>query len=195
VIVWNRSRKRNNWGTHEQTARPEHEWLRVEAPDLRIVSESEWTAAHRRLAAAGAEYERVTGGNRQPRRDRDSKYLLPGFARCSVCGGGLHVRSHTSGGRRAFFYACTSHYNLGPEACPHVEKWPMGDIDREVLATITETLGPDLVEEIISEARRRFCGNDPREPGGASPSGTHGRRARTTGSRRRSRSEARRSPW
>jgi DNA invertase Pin-like site-specific DNA recombinase len=158
VITWNRSRKRNSWGQKNQTARPQHEWMQIPAPALRIVSEEAWQAAHRRLATARAEYEKVTHGQRRPHRDRDSKYLLTGFGRCAVCGGGLHVRSRPTGhhGKRAFFYACTSHYNRGPAVCAHVEQWPMEELDREVLATITEQLSPDLMVEVIAAARQMF---------------------------------------
>lgn len=161
VIVWNRSRKRNQWGEQAQTARPTHEWLRLDAPALRIVTDADWDAAHRRLAEARAQYERTTHGARQPRRDRESKYLLPGFARCALCGGGLHIRSRSHGRRRAFFYACTSHYNRGPEICSHVEQWPMEEIDREVIEEINEavfgrknTLGP--ADELVTAAREMF---------------------------------------
>jgi len=52
------------------------------------------------------------------------------------------------------YYACTSHYNRGPEICPHVEQWPMADINDEVLAEIVgSVLKPDLVEEVVAAAR------------------------------------------
>jgi site-specific DNA recombinase len=161
VITWNRSRKRNRWGQHQQAARPAGDWLQAPAPQLRIVSEELWHAAHTRLAKARAQYERDTHGRRRPHRDRDSKYLLPGFGRCALCRGGMHVRSraHGTGNRRhrAFFYACTSHYNRGPEVCPHVEQWPMEAIDRAVLTAIAgDVLTPDLVDDIVREAKAQF---------------------------------------
>jgi hypothetical protein len=69
----------------------------VPAPQLRIVSEDVWDAAHRRPALAESEDDLATHGARQPRRDRDSAYLLIGFARCAACGRGLHVRSRKHG--------------------------------------------------------------------------------------------------
>ena len=156
VITWNQTRKRNQWG-QQQSARPAGQWLHVPAPDLRIVSDDLWQAAHRRLDAARAQYERDTHGQRRPHRDRDSKYLLPGFGRCALCRGGLHVRTRAHGRRRAFFYACTSHYNRGPEVCQHVEQWPMEEIDRAVLAAIAgDVLNPEVSEEIVRTARTLF---------------------------------------
>ena len=157
VIIWNKTRKRNRWGQHKQSARPADEWLKIPAPTLRIVSDDEWHTAHRRIAASRAQYERDTHGRRRRHRDGDSKYLLPSFGRCGICGGGLHVRSRAHGKRRAFHYACTSHYNRGPSVCPHVEQWPMAEIDRAVLGAIAgDVLAPDLVEEIVTEARVQF---------------------------------------
>jgi site-specific DNA recombinase len=162
VLTWNQTRKRNRWGQHQQTARPAGDWLRVPAPQLRIVSDDLWLAAHRRLETARAQYERDTHGERRPRRDRDSRYLLPGFGRCALCRGGLHVRTRAHGRKRAFFYACTSHYNRGPEICPHVDQWPMDEIDRSVLAKMAgDVLNPDLAEEIVQTARELYVAPAP----------------------------------
>jgi len=156
-IVWNKTRKRDAEGKTAVTSRPEEEWLRVDRPELRIVSDDAWAAAHRRLKTARVQYERVTHGHRRPHRDRDSKYLLTGFGRCALCGGGLHVRSRSHGQRRAFFYACTSHYNRGPEVCSHVDQWPMDEIDQELLGTIAgDVLSPELADEVIAAARQMF---------------------------------------
>ena len=42
-IVWNRTKKRDTWGVKRQQRRPESEWLRVPAPELRIVDEKRGT--------------------------------------------------------------------------------------------------------------------------------------------------------
>src|SRR5262245_48579967 len=53
--------------------------------------------------------------------------------------------------RRAFSYACTSHYTKG--VCSHVQQWPMEALDREVLAAIAgDVLRPDLVDDVIAWA-------------------------------------------
>ena len=125
-------------------------------PGARCIHQTQkpWQAAHRRLDAARLQYERDTHGERRPRRDRELKYLLAGFGRCALCNGGLHVRTRSQGRRRAFFYACTSHYNRGPEVCPHVDLWPMDAIDRKVLSEMAgQVLAPALADEIVSAAR------------------------------------------
>ena len=61
-IVWNRTRKRDQWGQKHQRRRPESEWITVDAPELRIVPEELWAAAHARLADARKVYLRDTRG-------------------------------------------------------------------------------------------------------------------------------------
>src|SRR6476620_420037 len=55
-VTWNKTRKRNQWGIHQQAARPASDWLERLAPDLRIVSDDVWNAAHKRLSAARGIY-------------------------------------------------------------------------------------------------------------------------------------------
>ena len=156
-LTWNQSRKRNQWGQRQQTARPTTEWMQVEAPQLRIVSDDLWQAAHRRIAAARTEYDKVTRLGRRPTGERVSKYLLPGIGRCALCKGGLHVRSRSHGSRRAFFYACTSHYNRGEAVCPHLTLWPMDEIDREIMATLcSDVFRPSVAETVVAAARKQF---------------------------------------
>jgi site-specific DNA recombinase len=157
VIIWGKTKKRGPDGRTAVTSRPEAEWLRIDKPELRIVSDVAWEAAHRRITAAREQYDNETHGLRRQRRDRDSKYLLTGFGRCAVCNGSLHVRSRPHGGRRAFFYACLSHFSRGPHVCPEAGQWPMEEINAAVLASIGgDVLTPDLVEAAVSEARQQF---------------------------------------
>jgi hypothetical protein len=160
-MVWNRTRKRDRWGQKSGAARPAAEWLRVPVPHLRIVSDELWRAAHARIAESRVYYEKATHGTRQGRpRGVDSKYLLPGFARCGCCNGGLHVRSsnHGTGSNRwrAFFYACTAHYNRGPQVCADVHRMRMEAADAEVVSKLGELLTPDLVDEVIAGVRHEL---------------------------------------
>ena len=157
-VVWNRTRKRNRWGEKRVADRPEGDWIRVAAPHLRIVPEELWQAAHARIAESRVYYDAATRGARQGRpRGVDSKYLLPGFARCGCCNGGLHVRSANHGSvgnrRRAFWYACTSHFNRGPEVCGNAQRVRMEAADRAVLEAVGEILTPDLVEDVVARVR------------------------------------------
>ena len=48
-VVWNKSKKRNAWGIQQQRKRPEKDWVKIPAPQLRILTDNEWKAAHDRL--------------------------------------------------------------------------------------------------------------------------------------------------
>ena len=152
-IVWNRTRKRDQWGQRRQHARPEGDWLEVDAPALRIVPESLWTAVQGRREERRARYLKATGGNTfgRPRRDVDSKYLLPGFARCARCGGGMCVRSRSHGGHRAYLYGCTSYWQRGRTVCPNNLEVRMIAADEAVLSAVAGVvLAPDIEDEVVT---------------------------------------------
>lgn len=170
--VWGMTAKRDQSGQKRQHARPKEEWVWCDAPELRIVPEDLWRRTKERLDERHRDYLEATGGQRygRPRRDIDSKYLLPGFSRCAQCGGGLCVRSRSHGGRRAYFYGCTSHWKRGRVICPNSLEVNMGAMDGAVLRALAgELLAPDVVDEVVKgvlaalepdvadRARRRRC--------------------------------------
>jgi hypothetical protein len=61
-IVWAQTAKRDKWGQKRQRSTPEAEWIRRSAPELRIVTDAEWNAAHERLTAARGVYMRGLEG-------------------------------------------------------------------------------------------------------------------------------------
>jgi site-specific DNA recombinase len=145
-IVWNQTKKRNSWGQKNQTERPQSDWLRVKASDLRIVSDELWHAAQAQATERRTKYK---GGDRS----RFSPYLLSGFARCAVCGGGFasHVRTH--GKQLARFYGCTSYWERGPSVCNNRLVGRMDAIDAEVLATLEDDiLRPSVIERAVTLA-------------------------------------------
>jgi hypothetical protein len=96
--------------------RPAGEWLTVDAPLLRIVTDAQWMAAQRRLESAAQTY--APGQNGQllgrPPTDLRSTHLLTGLSECGACHGGFMVRHDgpTARGRRAS-YVCTAFNNRG----------------------------------------------------------------------------------
>ena len=157
VVVWNRIRKRDVWGLKRYLARPEKQWMRREAPELRIVDDALWTAAHHRLEDARASYLRSTNGKLNGRAPAvkaiDSKYLLTGFAQCAICGGSLMARSRDYGSTRKFGYLCGYHHQRGRTVCVNGLEAPMEATDYAVLASIErDLLRPEVVERAIEFA-------------------------------------------
>jgi Recombinase/Recombinase zinc beta ribbon domain len=155
-IVWNKTRKRNTWGQQEPQNRPESEWLRLPAPDLRIVTDETWDAAHERLQASRGTYLRHTDGRvwGKPTDGLESKYLLrTGLAQCAVCGGGLYVTSRSHGRQRAFFYACTTFHRKGHTVCANNRQIAMEAADWAVMEAVQdELLDPGVVAQAVWEA-------------------------------------------
>jgi site-specific DNA recombinase len=150
-VVWNRSRKRNRWGQHDQQARPPADWLHREAPELRIVPEGLWQAAHGRLAGIRAQLVKASEGRIGARkRDVESRFLLSGFARCASCGGSFYPISRSHGRERAFFYACTAYHKRGTSVCGNGLAMRIERIDEAVLGRIGgDVLRPEVVMAIL----------------------------------------------
>src|SRR5439155_15568119 len=149
-VIWNRIKKRDQWGAERWLDRPESEWIRLEAPELRIVSEDLWRAAHVRLERVRAAY--VTG---RPPLDRPhEKYLLSGIAKCGACGGSLMAFADKRSQRR--FYGCAWHNKRGAKVCRNPLKIRQDRLDQVVLEAIAEALDERLLERAVDKAIARL---------------------------------------
>jgi len=156
-IVWNQTKKRNAWGVQAQRPRAEADWLRVPAPELRIVSEPLWLAVERRLASMRTFYLRSTDGKLHGRargaNGHESQYLLTGLAACGTCAGGLTVHSRAWGTGRQQTYVCGHYHRKGTTVCTNRRVLPMIATNTEVLRSIETTcLSPAAVERIVEGA-------------------------------------------
>ncbi len=159
VIVWNRTQKRDAWGQKRPQRRAERDWIRIDAPALRIVPEDLWQAAHDRLRGSRETYIRSTGGRvwGRPSNGVDSKYLLTGMAVCGQCGGALTARSRRHGHRRGFFYHCLANVQRGRAVCANDVVVPLKDADEAVLSTLeTDVLRPEVMAAALHEAVARL---------------------------------------
>jgi site-specific DNA recombinase len=102
-LVWNRSQRISRGGTKKQRRRPEAEWLRLDAPTLRIVPEDLWQVVQRRLHENQQVYPRRRDGGllgRVPQPDPAAPYLLSGMGRCALCRGTLMAMTRHPRGPR-----------------------------------------------------------------------------------------------
>jgi len=148
-VIWNRTKKRDKWGQARRSDRPEGEWLRMQVPEIAIVSADLWKAAQHRLNINSA---RFTASNIKRRRcGLDSEYLLPGFARCAMCGGGMGVIKRTHGRHRVGFYGCLAYQKRGTTVCTNNLLVRMENIDTAVLGTIGgDVLKPKIIDAVIA---------------------------------------------
>jgi hypothetical protein len=132
--------------------RPESEWLVVDAPALRIVSEELWRAAHDRLERTRQTY--VVGGRLggRPEAGIESRHLLSGFVLCGVCEGSMHAIKRTSRrGEPRVYYVCNGWRVNG--TCRNSWSLPLPDLDAAVLGALREdVLTAVLVEEVVARA-------------------------------------------
>lgn len=155
--IWGRTKKRDKWGQLKPHRRPEENWLIVPVPQLQIVPDALWEEAQARWSQNRQFYLRSTSGrlHGRPVNGRESPYLFTGFTMCHHCGGSLYVRSHRYGTRRTYHYACTTHYQRGPEKCPESMLMPMALVDRAILEQIEqEVLQPSIIIKAIQKAVR-----------------------------------------
>ncbi len=158
-MIWNKSKKRNPWGMQQQKKRPEKDWLKLPMPQLQIVSEGEWKAAHDRLDATRMVYLRGTKGELwgRPASNLESKYLLTGLVRCGQCGGNLYVRTSSRKSGRALFYGCMTYHLRGRTVCSNNLLTPMERADEEVLGALErQVLHPDITRTVVRKALVKF---------------------------------------
>jgi len=118
VILWNKHQKVSRGGTTKRRQRPASQWLRFDAPQLRIVSDELWASVQTRLKHQASAFARIQSGQllgKPSALDGHSPYLLTGFMTCTICGGAiggltqLHGTGASSNRRRVTFYACSWH--------------------------------------------------------------------------------------
>jgi hypothetical protein len=165
-IVWAQTRKRDKWGRKRQAGRPESEWIRLPAPNLRIVSEAEWQAAHARLSAARALYVRANRGEMfgRPAVVSPSKYMLTHLALCGCCGNAITARTRAHGTGRKHFYGCAAYHDRGRTVRQNKADVPMVDADDIVLeALLDDVIDPTMVSDAVDEALNLLRGDRPSE--------------------------------
>jgi site-specific DNA recombinase len=112
VIVWNRTKKMRNPETGKKVsrARPESEYQRVDAPELRIVPEELWRRTHDTNTRKNQFGIRRLGG--MSRTPQSRTYLFSGMLVCGDCGSNMVIISG-SGKRGYVKYGCHRHKHSG----------------------------------------------------------------------------------
>jgi site-specific DNA recombinase len=152
VLVYGRTRRQDRGDSDTKVRVPEAEWIVTEVPDLRVVTEEQWQAAHARIAKTRETHLRSTDGRLggRPVGGGEARYLLSGLVVCGACGGSMHAVKRT--GRRGaprWYYACNAWRVEG--ACTNALSVPLTSLDAAVLTTLRDNvLTEDLVECVIT---------------------------------------------
>jgi site-specific DNA recombinase len=147
-IIWNRTRKIRNPGNgkRQQKARPKDEWVIVEAPELRIVSEEVWQKVqdHNKRMQEKFGIARLGGLDRK---DNRKDYLFSGLLICAVCGQRIVIVGGTG---KTASYGCPAYRYK--RVCPNKLTIRHDRLERQVIKFLTEVvLRPDNLEYAISE--------------------------------------------
>jgi len=156
VIRWNRQRKVKNPDTGHFAYRlnPESEWIRADAPELRIVPQDLWDAAKVRqdelsaLYHAEASREGVKRGlarNGKLNATHRPRNLLSGLMVCGCCGGSYAKRGQDR-------YACTNHI-LG-NGCDNARTVGRKALEARVLTGLRDHM---MTPQMAAEAMRAYA--------------------------------------
>ena len=160
VVQWNRTQVIQRGGTRKQRIRPESEWLRLDAPELRIVSQVLWEQVEERREQRSRLYLRGDDGRllSQPTgEDRRSSYLLTSIAKCVVCGGSLVAIKRTA--KRKYIrtvYTCAYHHKRGNAICTNNVEIRQDILDSAILHAMNEALDERVLEASVVAALARI---------------------------------------
>jgi len=154
VLVWNKSRKRDDWGQVDQRERPTQDWVRVEVEAHRIVPEELWNRVRGRCADTAGRALRFESGRLSGRPPRGrAMNLLAGLATCGVCGGGLVVE--TSGRKRGRQKEYVCHRRRKNGTCDNAVRIEVETMNEAVLQAIEEhALTPEAIEQVAQLTER-----------------------------------------
>ena len=144
-IVYGQLQKIIRGGTKTRRAREEKDWIRVEAPDLRIIAPDLWETVQARLA-------KTKGKGRSAFRDHDSKYLLTGMARCAHCGGPMTIVGQDYHRRKGRFYGCGYYKTRGSSICKNSLLVEQEVLDQIVLKSLHEAVAEEMIKIAVEKA-------------------------------------------
>jgi len=158
VIRWNRQKKLKNPDTGRFAYRlnPESEWIRAEAPELRIVPQELWDAAKARQDELTALYQKQIDGSRAATRAMMAKNgglnathrprtLLSGLVLCGCCGGTYARRGQDR-------FACSNHV-LG-NGCDNARTIARDVLEARVLTGLRDHM---MTPDMAAEAMRAYA--------------------------------------
>ncbi len=144
-IVYGQLQKIVRGGTKQRRQREEKDWVRVEAPDLRIIERDIWETVQVRLAKSKSKGRSVV-------RDQESKYLLTGMARCAHCGGPMTIVGQDYHRRKGRFYGCSYYKTRGSSICKNSLLVEQEYLDQIVLKSLHEAIAEEMIKVAVEKA-------------------------------------------
>ena len=156
-------RTRNRWTPDGRKKERSDKFVTVARPDLQIIDEPLWRAAHQRMAVANKQYLRVTGGQLygKPAAGVAGKQLLSGLLQCGICGGNMFLNKKTGRrGRPTTYFTCSNRRagrGLPDGPCTNDRSVPVVELTEGVVAELNKLLlePMELVKALSAEIARR----------------------------------------
>ena len=164
ISIWSQTQSLQIGGTKKQRQRPEAEWLRIEVPHLRIVSDEEWQKVQERGKECATIYRRANDGtlrNGPCGGVLTSPYLLSGLAKCRMCGKSIVGITTRRKGHIYKKYGCACYQKRGTTICRNNFQIGQDEMDRAVLESLQKALEPQLIEDAVQLAKAQIV-NDAR---------------------------------
>ena len=147
-VIWNRRKFTKRPGTNKRISvlRPKQEWVIVEDPTLRIISQELWDEVQQRLTSVAEIYPGARPGLRL--RSEATPYIFSGILKCGVCGGNLVIVAGRGNGSTGY-YGCGQHHYRG--LCSNALKQRRDDIEAALLAGVQSAVRhPEVVDYAVS---------------------------------------------
>jgi DNA invertase Pin-like site-specific DNA recombinase len=152
VVIHGRVTRERRRGQKVRIRVPESEWKRREAPELRIVSDEQWDAAHAQTAATSVKYLRQGNKIVGKAESFNGKYLLSaGLAVCgatapdgTICYATLRVEGR--GHNRVLAYVCQAHRERGDSVCTNGTGIPAELLHNAVIRSLRSTFNAETFE-------------------------------------------------
>lgn len=160
MVLWNGTHTVQLGGTREQRKRPQSEWLRLEAPELKIIFETLWEKVAERRSRNKRAYLRGKSGrliSPPTGEDLRSTYLLSGIAKCVTCGGSIvAIKRASKQHYTRVAYRCAYHHNKrGPTVCINSVEVRQDILDSAILRAINDMLDEQVLEASVVTALER----------------------------------------
>lgn len=147
-------------GTKKQLSRPQSEWLRLDAPDLRIVSEIFWEHIAERHHRNEAAYLQGAHGRllaRPTGEDQCSVYLLSSLAKCVICGGFIVAcKNVTKRWYACAVYRCAYNHKRGKSICSNDVQLHQDVLDSAILHAVHDAIDERVLEASVVSALNRI---------------------------------------
>lgn len=160
IVWWNRTQTIQREGTKKQRPRPVSDWLKIEAPELRLVSEELWTQVTAKRDLNESAYRRGPHGrliSRPTGEDKRSTYLLSSIAKCVTCGGSIVAINRGRSGRSGpTLYRCAYNHKRGAVVCPNRVSIRQETLDSAILHALSEALEERMLEAAVAKALARI---------------------------------------